>query len=183
MFLIFRECQPWIDLSLFLTFSEIWGSCFCKIVFIKKECNTKTVISSSHQVFIIPKRFCSLNAVVVLMWCPSLKATTSVQSSDWNNTEVSKPTKSNGLSNYVKVTYSENVSPFLGSINLRYPLPAVIYLLKVNNKNTRTKCEICSKLTIKTPERRHWRRFGVFIVNFEHISHLFQVFPLLTLNM
>ena len=26
----------------------------------------------------------------------------------------------------------------------------------------------CSKLTIKTPERRHWRRSGVFIVNFEH---------------
>ena len=33
-------------------------------------------------------------------------------------------------------------------------------------------CEICSKLTIKTPKRRQWRRFGVFIVNFEHISHL-----------
>ena len=33
---------------------------------------------------------------------------------------------------------------------------AGIYLLKVNNRNTRTKCEICSKLTIKTPERRHW---------------------------
>ena len=31
--------------------------------------------------------------------------------------------------------------------------------------------EICSKLTIKTPKRRR-RRFGVFIVNFEHISHL-----------
>ena len=30
-------------------------------------------------------------------------------------------------------------------------------------------CEISSKLTIKTPK---WRRFGVFIVNFEHISHL-----------
>ena len=30
-----------------------------------------------------------------------------------------------------------------------------IYLLKVNNKNTRTRREICSKLTIKTPERRH----------------------------
>ena len=28
------------------------------------------------------------------------------------------------------------------------------------------RCEICSMLTIKT------RRFGVFIVNFEHISHL-----------
>ena len=34
------------------------------------------------------------------------------------------------------------------------------------------RCEICPKLTIKTPKRRHWRRFGVFIVNFEHISHL-----------
>ena len=27
--------------------------------------------------------------------------------------------------------------------------PAGIYLLKVNNRNTRTRCEICSKLTIK----------------------------------
>ena len=30
----------------------------------------------------------------------------------------------------------------------------------------------CSKLTIKTPKRRQWRRVGVFIVAFEHISHL-----------
>ena len=37
-------------------------------------------------------------------------------------------------------------------------------------------------LTIKTPERRYWRRSGVIIVNFEHISHLFLVFLLLTLN-
>ena len=34
--------------------------------------------------------------------------------------------------------------------------PAGIYLLKVNNRNTRTRCEICSKLTIKTPERTFW---------------------------
>ena len=34
--------------------------------------------------------------------------------------------------------------------------PAGIYLLKVNNRNTRTRCEICSKLTIKTPERSFW---------------------------
>ena len=27
-------------------------------------------------------------------------------------------------------------------------------MFKVNNRNTRKKCEICSKLTIKTPERR-----------------------------
>ena len=32
--------------------------------------------------------------------------------------------------------------------------PAGNYLFKVNNKSTRTRCEICSKLTIKTPERR-----------------------------
>ena len=29
--------------------------------------------------------------------------------------------------------------------------PAAIYLLEVNNRNTRTMWEICSKLTIKTP--------------------------------
>ena len=32
------------------------------------------------------------------------------------------------------------------------------------------KCEICSKL--KPPKRRQCRRFGGFIVNFQHISHL-----------
>ena len=41
---------------------------------------------------------------------------------------------------------------------------------------------MCSKLTIKTPEQHHWRRSGIFIVNFEHISHLVLVFLLLTLN-
>ena len=60
--------------------------------------------------------------------------------------------------------------------------PAGIYLFKVNNRNTRTRCEICSKLTINTLERRQWRRSGVFIVNFEHISHLVLVFLLLTLS-
>ena len=28
---------------------------------------------------------------------------------------------------------------------------------------------MCSKLTLKTPEGRHWRRSGVFIVNFERV--------------
>ena len=41
-------------------------------------------------------------------------------------------------------------------------------MLKVNNKDT---------------ERRHLRRTGVFIVNFEHISQLLLVFSLLTLYM
>ena len=60
--------------------------------------------------------------------------------------------------------------------------PAGNYMFKADNRNTRARCEICSKLTIKTPEQRHWRRSGVFIVNFEHISHLALVFLLLTLN-
>ena len=40
-------------------------------------------------------------------------------------------------------------------------------MFKVNNKETRT---------------THWHHSGVFIVNFEHISNLFLVFLLLTLN-
>ena len=48
-----------------------------------------------------------------------------------------------------------------------------LYLFKVSNTNTRKKCEICSKSTTKTPEQRQRRRSGVFIVNFEHISHPF----------
>ena len=55
---------------------------------------------------------------------------------------------------------------------------AGIYLLKVNNRNTTARCEICSKSTIKTTGRS-----GVFIVNFEHISYLLLVLLLITLNM
>ena len=59
---------------------------------------------------------------------------------------------------------------------------ANIYRFKVNNRNTRKRWEMYSKLTIKTPERHHWRRFGVFIVNFEHISHFLLVFLSLTFD-
>ena len=59
--------------------------------------------------------------------------------------------------------------------------PAGIFLLKFNNRNTRKRCEICSKLTIKL-FCKQWRRSSLFIVNFEHISHLFLMFLLLTLN-
>ena len=51
--------------------------------------------------------------------------------------------------------------------------PAGNYVFKVKNRNIRTTCEICSKLTIKTPERR---LPGVFIVNFEYILRLVLVF-------
>ena len=49
---------------------------------------------------------------------------------------------------------------------------AGIYLFKINNRNTRKRFEICSKVTMKTPEQRHWRCSFLFIVNFEHISTL-----------
>ena len=55
------------------------------------------------------------------------------------------------------------------TVFIQYIYPVGIYMFKVNNRNTRSKCEICSKLTMKTPERGHWRRSGVFIVNFEHV--------------
>ena len=40
-------------------------------------------------------------------------------------------------------------------------------------------CETCLELITNTPERRV---YGVFIVNFEQISYIFQVFLLLNLN-
>ena len=65
---------------------------------------------------------------------------------------------------------------------LLFTNPAGNYMFKVNNRNTTARCEICSKLTKKTPERRQWRHSRVFIVNFEYISHLALVLLLLTLS-
>ena len=41
--------------------------------------------------------------------------------------------------------------------------PPNISLFKVNIGKTRKKCEICLKLSIKTPERRHWLTFHTFL--------------------
>ena len=46
-----------------------------------------------------------------------------------------------------------------------------IYVLKFN-RNIRKRCE----------KRQQWRRSGVFIVNFEHLAHLFPIFLLPTLH-
>ena len=54
-----------------------------------------------------------------------------------------------------------------------------INMFKVKKKNTGTMCEICSKLTIKTPERR---QFAISIFNSEHVLHLALVVLKLTLN-
>ena len=57
--------------------------------------------------------------------------------------------------------------------------PTSIWLLKVNFKRTRTRCEICSELKIEIVNLCH---SGVFIVNFQHISYFLPVFFLLNLN-
>ena len=53
--------------------------------------------------------------------------------------------------------------------------PDNICLFKVDNRNTRKTCEICSKLTIKTPGRRQlWKYFTPFssvsTVDFEQVN-------------
>ena len=48
----------------------------------------------------------------------------------------------------------------------RIHLPANIYLLKVNNGNTKKRCEICSKLTIKTLTPFS----NVSIIDFEQVN-------------
>ena len=55
--------------------------------------------------------------------------------------------------------------------------------LKINERNVRKRCDIYLKLTIKAPERRHWRRSNTFIVNFDYVlPHFSLVLLLLTLN-
>ena len=49
-------------------------------------------------------------------------------------------------------------------------------LFKVHEKNSRERCEICSMLTTKQQNVINWYCSGVFIVNFELISHLALVF-------
>ena len=61
------------------------------------------------------------------------------------------------------------------------PYPANIYFFKASNRNTRKRCEICLKLTLKSPERRYWlllltlnifHTFFLvfFFVNFEQVN-------------
>ena len=49
-------------------------------------------------------------------------------------------------------------------------------MLKAHNRNTKRRREICSNLTIKTPEWRHQARYNVFIVNFTYFTRYSSVF-------
>ena len=66
---------------------------------------------------------------------------------------------------------SSGLTSHLSHLLLKEINPTDIYLFKFNNGNTRKRCEICSKLTIKTPKRRQTTYFTPFLV-----------FLLLTLN-
>ena len=59
------------------------------------------------------------------------------------------------LINYFKLDYEKNncTDQSKSELLLVYNHPDCIFLLKVNNRNTRARCEICSKWTIKTPKR------------------------------
>ena len=109
---------------------------------------------------------------------------TQSQLSDFICRDIFKFMATGFLSNDHLLNFSVNQSHYWCSLRCKKQLsPAGNYMFKVNNRNTRTRYEICLKLIVKTPEWRHWRRGGVFIGNFEHISALFLVFLLLTLNM
>ena len=66
---------------------------------------------------------------------------------------------------------------------VKYPSQQIFTCAKSTIEIAERKCKICSKLTIKTTEWHQWLWSGVFIVNFEHISHLFLVYLLLISSM
>ena len=84
-----------------------------------------------------------------------------------------------GLNIFVDFVHATKASNNIEIKFIYIEVPTNIYLFKVNNRNTRKRCKICLKLTIKTSKRR---QTGVFIVNFEHVSHLSLAFLLLTWN-
>ena len=88
---------------------------------------------------------------------------------------------------WYQVCFRLSLNKFLHAIssnNLLSVNPAGNYMFKVSNGNTRLRCEICSKLTRKTPERRQasfrclycefWTYFppcsSVSIVNFNQVN-------------
>ena len=87
------------------------------------------------------------------------------------------------IKNILIISMRQNIVAVFGKRQwLGNMLSICLKFFKVNNRNTRTMFEICSKLTIKTLERRQWRRSGVFIINFEQISHIVLLFLSLTFN-
>ena len=81
--------------------------------------------------------------------------------------------------NFLIAFFAVNV---LANQNYQIFQPSGTYLLKVNSRNTRTRCGICSKLTIKTPERRQLSSIRCLYCKLYTHFATFLVF-VLTLNM
>lgn len=62
---------------------------------------------------------------------------------------------------------------YLGKGNHKIDIPVIIYLFKVNSRNTKL-CSFRSKFTITISERHHWRRSGFSIGNFEQSKRIIE---------
>ena len=81
-------------------------------------------------------------------------------------------TINNSISRHeISIGRQKSSGQYLPSKHLPFNLPF--------HRHTKKMCEMCSKLTIKTPERRQ-QRSSVF--NFKHISYIFLLYLLITLN-
>ena len=77
---------------------------------------------------------------------------------------------------FEKITFSKWIYSHLYRFPIYIPQKSPLFL-EVNNRNTRTWCEICSMF-----KPCQWHRSVAFILNFEHTSQLVLVLLLLTLN-
>ena len=74
--------------------------------------------------------------------------------------------------------YSEVLTQVARGSLSKYSKAVGIHLFKVSNGQCQDNVQICSNLTIITPERRHWLRYGIFIVTSEqlYLAHCSEVF-------
>ena len=79
----------------------------------------------------------------------------------------------------LRANFLQNISGLCIPHNI---YPVNMYLFKVNNSNTRKRCDTYLKITIKARERCHRSLSGIFFVDFEIITHPFLMLLLLTLN-
>ena len=75
---------------------------------------------------------------------------------DYTDIIYGKPRNVNFESKLKRVQYNTflAITGAIQATNKDSIYPVGNFMFKINNKNTRARCEICSKLTVKTPERR-----------------------------
>ena len=96
------------------------------------------------------------NSVLFVVWLVALWKKINEHFHSWNTDIV--------IPYYNGVTYTV-VNPYIVVAYNGNIFPDCNYLFIVNSRNTRPRCKICLKLTIKTPEQRHWLLFNVFILS------------------